>query len=155
MTELRNLISQYLNEVPTISIASCINDKPWACTVYFACDADLNLYFVSKTFRRHSEEIRENSNVAATICKAHNSPFAMPCQGIQLEGSAFQIDEREKAEKALFIYLQQFPDSKKLHETVDDVTGDALPRVYTITPKRIVLFDEDIFPGNPQQELVL
>ena len=151
---LKELILSYLSEVPIISVATSLNNRPWACNVYYAFDHDLNIYFISKTFRRHSKEIRENSHVSATICAPHLEPFDMPGRGIQLEGQAFQVEDISEAEKYLEIYLERLPSSIKLHAAVNDITGEALPRIYKIVPERYVLFDERNFPENPQQELL-
>jgi uncharacterized protein YhbP (UPF0306 family) len=151
--QLQELIYTYLNEYPLISVASCHQNTPWTCNLYFAFDEELNLYFISKTGRRHSEELRRNPNVAATICKPYSKPFIDPARGIQLEGKAIQIEDPLIAEIAFALYMNRFPDSIKYHKTVTDVTGAADRRIYQIMPSRIVLFDEENFSANPQQVL--
>ena len=151
---LRELIYSYFNEYSLISVASCNQNTPWTCNLYFAFDEDLNLYFISRIGRRHSEEIRNNPNVAATICQPYSKPFVTPARGIQLEGKAIQIEDPESAEAAFALYMKRFPDSIKYHKTFTDVTGAADRRIYQIIPARIVLFDEENFSANPQQVLM-
>lgn len=42
-----------------------------------------------------------------------------------------------------------------LHLSIDDVTGTIDRRIYRIEPQRLVLFDEENFSANPQQELLI
>ena len=62
-----NEIKDYLEEVKLEVIATSLNDKPWAASVFFAFDEKLNIYFMSSLARRHSEEILKNKRVAFAI----------------------------------------------------------------------------------------
>ena len=56
--------------------------------------------------------------------------------------------------------MDRFSASKKLHASIDDVTGATDRRIYRIepqriVPQRIVLFDEENVSANPQLELLI
>ena len=51
--------------------------------------------------------------------------------------------------------MDRFSASKKLHASIDDVTGATDRRIYRIEPQRIVLFDEENVSANPQLELLI
>ena len=151
----RELIASYLDQYPLISIATACGDRPWASTVYFAFDSELSLFFISRTFRLHSQEIAANPRVAATICRPHDKPFEVPCRGLQVEGACYALEERDTASSAFALYMARFPSSKRLHASVDDVLGSVDRRIYFFQPERFVLFDEENFASGPQQELII
>ncbi len=155
LMEIRDLIATYLKEYPLISIATVAGQSPWISNVYFSFNDQLDLFFISRTFRRHSKEIAENPSIAASICKPHMKPFEMPCRGLQIEGKCRAIEDSQAASIALAIYMDRFPASRKLHASIDDVTGSIDRRIYQIEPQRYVLFDEENFSTNPQQELII
>lgn len=156
MDLVENLIKEYLAEANILSLCTTSqNGMPWASTVYFVTDSSLNLIFISKLSRRHSQEIKLNSAMAGTICKQHNKPFEMACRGLQLEGHVTAIEDADLSSAALSLYLKKFPHSKRLHEKVSDVTGTAERRAFLLKPDRIVLFDEETFSDCPQQEFLL
>ncbi len=80
-----------------MSLATVSGNRPWVCEVHFAYDQDLNLYFRSKTTRRHSQEIAANPQVAGNIVKQHSKdeyPGA-----IYFEGAAELISDSSKYDK--------------------------------------------------------
>lgn len=152
--ELANIIRDYLDQYPIITVASESQGRPWICTVYFAFDHNLSMYFISKLSRRHSQELVENSSVACAVCKPHKTPFQDPCRGLQIEGSCTILNLENEAALPFDLYMKRFPASKIFHSTLSDVLAPAERRMFRISPKRIVLFDEANFPSQPQQELL-
>ena len=61
--DLRELVRDYLTKAQIMQIATVHDHQPWVATVYFATDIDLNLYWMSRASRRHSQEILENPKV--------------------------------------------------------------------------------------------
>ena len=153
MKALKNLILEYFEDTFLLGLCTAtIKGEPWASSVYFAFDQVLNLYFISKLSRRHSQELVDNPLVAGIICKSHAHPFRMPCRGLQLEGRILRLDDTQLASAGLELYMKRFPDSRRFHKSMADVTGNAERRVFLFKPARIVLFDEENFPECPQQE---
>jgi uncharacterized protein YhbP (UPF0306 family) len=70
--DIEKIIREYIDKSIHMSLATCLDNKPWVCEVHFAYDEQLNLYFRSLTSRRHSQEIAINPNVSGNIVKQHS-----------------------------------------------------------------------------------
>lgn len=71
IADIEKVIREYLPYVIHMSLATSHGNKPWVCEVHYVFDKDLNLYFMSKSSRRHSKEIEMNEYVAGNIVKQH------------------------------------------------------------------------------------
>ncbi len=69
--DIEKIVREYIDKSPHMSIATVSGDRPWVCEVHFAYDENLNLYFRSQPFRRHSQEIAANPHVAGNIVRQH------------------------------------------------------------------------------------
>lgn len=146
--EIRKLVENYLNEARMLQVATSRDDQPWACTVYFAFDDKLNLYWISSTSRRHSEEIRNNEKVAGTIVLPHTP--GMKVRGLQLQGVARELNEKDEATIGMKYYAERFGmNSDRVNSILENKDGHIC---YKIKPTLLVLFDEENFPDNPRQE---
>lgn len=149
--KLRNLIEDYLNEAKLMQVATSKDNRPWACSVYFAFDKDLNLYWISTPTRRHSMEINDNENVAGTIVLPHTPGDA--ARGIQFEGSAKKLTNKTEIFFGMKCYVKRFGMSKeRMNEIIE---GKDAHVCYKIAPKLYVLFDEVNFPDQSRREYKL
>ena len=134
-----------------MQLATSVNNQPWACTVHFASDHDLNLYWTSKPDRRHSQEIAQNSNVSVTI----------PIEDNQKDGYVIGLSFAGKAEilKGKDEELAHNLSVKKLNRPANRlaaIRNDEDPhQYYRLKPSLIVLFDSKNFPDDPRRELTL
>lgn len=71
LMKLQKLIKDYLKEARLMQLSTSINNQSWTCSVWFASDEDLNIYWFSSTKRRHSKEVMKNSKVSAAIVLPH------------------------------------------------------------------------------------
>ena len=92
--DLKKLIEDYLKEAKLMQLATSANNQPWACSVWFGSDEDLNIYWFSSTTRRHSKEVMENPKVGAAVVLPH-TPEDAP-RGLQLEGTARLLTEKKR-----------------------------------------------------------
>jgi uncharacterized protein YhbP (UPF0306 family) len=141
--EVKKLIEKYLSEAQVMQLATTANDQPWACSVHFVADDNLNLYWISSPIRRHSQEIANNSKVAATI------PIKFPehpVVGISVEGEATIVSTAD----AINLYDSKFGLSDGFKEKLQ--SGEADEKMYVLRPKGFVLFDQVNFKDNPHQE---
>ncbi len=149
--ELRALIEDYLKEARLLQIATVKDNQPWACSVYFAYDSDLNLYWISLPSRCHSMEVRANGSVAGTVVLPHTP--GGPVRGLQLEGDAYELSSRVSAEIGMSSYAERYGMSKdRVDEILDGTDGHVC---YKLKPRLIVLFDEVNFPEDSRQEYIL
>jgi uncharacterized protein YhbP (UPF0306 family) len=96
----------FVDDISTLSLATCNGDHPWAATVFFAADKHFNLYFVSDHRTRHGSDMASNAKVAVTINPECDNWHAV--RGLQISGRVSVVDGVERA-KALAIYLKKFP----------------------------------------------
>lgn len=146
---LRKLVKKYLSKTTVMQLSTCVNNKPWTCTVFFAYDEKFNLYFISRNTRRHSIELSKNLNVSGAIVVSYKTA-GYPVVGLQFEGKAYLVLRKEFGRLSK-IFLKRFPKVKNL--LADGNSGVA--KLYKVIPSGIVLYDEINFPSNSRQELKL
>ena len=144
---LKGLITTYLQEAQLMQIATAKNNQPWVCSVYFAFDDNLNLYWISKKETRHSLEIGTNEKVAGTIVLPHIP--GQKVRGLQFQGTGRKAIG-DTMQKAMDTYATRMGMKEERKQKI--LTGEDAHAPYTIKPSLFVLFDEMNFPDNPRQE---
>ena len=152
MEMLEKIIRDYLEEAKTLQIATLRGDQPWCCTVWYAHDEHLNLYWISSKTRRHSEEIKDHAKVAGTIVLPHTQGSGQKVRGIQFEGTAQETSGTSQS-LARDLYIKKYARPQDYHEEVL-VDPNAEANWYMITPTKIVLFDQIHYPDSPRQEFI-
>lgn len=155
MTNIKELIIDYLNQAKLMQIATSKNNKPWVASVWYVHDEKLNLYFISKRHRRHSLELKDNPNIAGAIVVPHTKGSGEKVRGLQFEGTSHDLtDEPDELEKVHKLYLAKYSLAEDI--PLKQLTDSKwLATYYVVHPKTFVLFDEINFPDNPRQELKL
>jgi uncharacterized protein YhbP (UPF0306 family) len=149
MADLQNLIREYLAQTNTMQLATSVDDHPWACTIHYYTDEELNFYWISTEAREHSQYIQQNPNVAAAVLVHENTPDEPYVVGISVAGTA-ELLGQEVPERIGQDYLRKHSRPQSL---LDDIaSGQNDHRFYCLKPTRIVLFDSKNFPHNPRQE---
>jgi uncharacterized protein YhbP (UPF0306 family) len=122
----------------TIATASP-HGSPRAADVYFASDADLNLYFYSDPASRHSRNILRDPRVAVAV--RFESMDWHEIKGVQIEGTAACVVDLQERQKAWRLMCEKFP----FYESFTDVV--ARLEIYRITPEWIRWLDNSISFG--------
>ena len=141
---LRSDIDQFLRGHNTISLATTRAGEPWAASVFFASDAQLNLYFVTDPKTHHGSDLQANSRVAGTI-NADCERWA-EIRGAQLTGHAAPVAEAQR-EQVLALYLEKFSEVAQLlrqpGSEQDRMIGERLAATpfYRLIPDWIRLID--------------
>ena len=148
--DLRKLIKEYIKKTRMIQIATSIGNQPWAFTVYFAHDEDLNFYWISKPSTRHSQEIMKNPKIAGAIVYDQQPYPKKGVRGLQFEGIA-ELLSGEEEQAASKLYIEQLDREDTL--LADVRSGKNPHKFYRIKPHKFVLFDRENFPENERQEL--
>lgn len=148
--DVKQLITDYLQEARLMQVATAKDNQPWVCTVHFAYDEHFNLYWISLPSTRHSQEIMANEKVAGTIVLPH-IPGQKP-RGIQFQGIA-QKAEGDAMQKAMDVYAARMGMNDERKKNI--LSGEDGHVPYVIKPTLFVLFDTVNFPDNPRQELAL
>ena len=147
-TNIKDLIRQYLREAKLMQLATSIDDQPWVCSVWFASDEDLNIYWFSSITRRHSNEVTKNHKVAGAIALPH-TPQDKP-RGLQFQGIAKELSNEKDIEKAIALFTDRIFPRELILKLID--SRDFPHRFYRISPTQFVLFDAVNFPDNSRRE---
>ena len=142
------LIREYIDKSLHLSLATVSGDRPWVCEVHFAYDQNLNLYFRSKTSRRHSQEIATNPHVAGNIVKQHSledSPHS-----VSFEGTAELITDTDLLPE-MYTYFKQRQDVDE--SIIEDAKHDDGHKFYKITIENWYAFGK--FGGDTNEKYQL
>jgi len=131
-------------KIQKLMAVATYGDFPWIASVYYTFDNDLNLYFLSSPSTLHCKFIQQNSQVAVSIADSAQS-IAKPKKGLQVWGIAEQISDAAKIMHALKMWKDFLGviDQELTYKNM--VTKVVSGRMYRITPKRIKLFDQELF----------
>src|SRR5690606_20861968 len=137
MEQIEPIIREYIKDIVHMSIATCVNNKPWISEVHYAYDDDLNLYFISRPSRRHSLEIAANDQIAGNIIKQHK--VGEDVRGVYFEGTIEILKDVKESDAAFQAYNKRLGlDVSILNEQAEE-NGH---RWYKITINKFYLFDE-------------
>ncbi|MAF83762.1 MAG: hypothetical protein CL797_06620 [Chromatiales bacterium] len=148
--EERAAIRLMLEAHNTITLATCCDGKPWAASLFFASDKDLNIYFVSDYRTRHARDIGAGADVVATVnidCADWSG-----VKGLQIDGFAETVDGLERV-NALRHYLIKFADVKALFEAPKGKDEETIAQrlkaanLYRLKPRWIRLIDNSKWFG--------
>lgn len=143
-----NEVREILQEVKLGSIATCDLGKPWAANVFFAFDAEFNVYFTSRWSRRHSQNIIKTKRAAFAVGNQKFN-FGEKVTGVQMEGTCNALDGKD-AQKAFDVYSKRFPHAKRIlqvelftKKASDYQEGEVINRIWKLSPTLIKVFDEN------------
>ena len=122
--EVQKVIRDYLSQVIHMSLATCVDGRPWVCEVHVAYDNDLNLYWVSSQDRRHSQEVRQNPQVAGNIITQHF--LNQKVRGVYFEGQAEQLEGVDKTHPGYQAYAKRFSSRLEMLEAMLKADGPRL-----------------------------
>lgn len=150
--KIEQLIRDYLKDATLMQVATCVNNQPWVAHVWYSYDKELNLYFISRNDRRHSQEIQTQEKVAGGIVKPPFEGLGQKVRGLTFQGVAKELGNAPLNEA--FNYYKSRWRQVISHVTVEAIIHDSTKvRLYKIIPSLYVLFDEINFPEQPRQEL--
>jgi len=143
------LVRHYLPQGRMMQVATVVDGQPWICTVYFVEDDDLNLYWLSLPTRRHSQEIARHNKIAVAV----PIKFGKPVIGIQAEGRAEAVADKELIARVMQRYVERYDSGKQFYDNF--VAGRNQHVLFKFTPSKYVLFDEATFAVDTRKEISL
>ena len=155
--EIRQAIRQLLESHNTITLATTDGENPWATAVFFASDAELNLYFVSDRRTRHGRNLADNGRVAGAV--SSDCASWSEIRGLQLQGQVTVLEGFARL-SALKTYLSKFPDLSSLLERPLDKNEETIAarlreaNIYRLSPDWIRLIDNSMGFGY-KEEIIL
>lgn len=151
MADVRELIFEYLKQAKLMQLATSIDNQPWVCSVWFAFDSDLNIYWMSQAAMRHSGEVLQNARVGCAIALPHETSDTP--RGVQLQGTATIVSDPETFAAARSLYEGRIFPGEKIDAMFNDTSVSR--SFYKIVPSEFVLYDPVNFPDDPRQQLFL
>jgi uncharacterized protein YhbP (UPF0306 family) len=148
LTNIENVIRQYLPELIHMSLATSRDNKPWVCEVHFVFDEQLNLYFRSLSATRHCREIADNKFVAGNIVKQHQN--GQKPRGIYFEGKAEVVENVDENSPAYVFYRDRFGIGK---DALEEANSEEGPKFYKISVEKFYVFDAQ--ESSPPQKYEL
>jgi general stress protein 26 len=143
----KKLAKEYLENIKIMQLATADKNKPWVCTVHFYADNDLNLWWASRTDRKHSLQLAGNPQASATVLVHENTAEKDYVIAVTVSGQAELVKDISENVKQAYITKLDRPE----HLT----PPNNMQEFYRLRPESIVLFDTKNFPKDPRQEFKL
>ncbi len=126
------------------------SSEPWVVHVWYASTPSLDLIFVSRLTRVHSEHLRMRPPVAGGIIAIELERPGQKVQGVTFTGRAYECPS-EECDDAYRAYAECWPQAHDLFPLAAIQAGDSMMRLYRVRPQAFVLFDEVNFPEEPKR----
>ncbi len=141
--DLKTYILEYLSKNRRMTLATSEDNIPWAATVMFAYDDDLNFYFISVPDSRKTKNLETNPRVSVAVNEyVHKAGYTI---GLQIEGKATMLN-KEKDKKELEIFRKRF-------DWADNYLHDH--ELYKMVPEKIYYLDDEKFGQGGREVLEL
>lgn len=147
----KELIQKHLSGINILQLATSHNDEPWICTVHFCMDKNFNIYWVSRTDRKHSQQIASNPKASVTAVVHQNSPDEDYVIAVSATGTA----EITKDASGDIRNAYQTKLNKPPNMLPDPNEESNLQEFYCLKPEKFILFDTKNLTGNPRLEIKL
>lgn len=131
---------------------STVGDAPWASTVFFVADEELNLYFVSDPSSNHSTHIAKNPEVAVAIFDSHQNVSDQKV-GVQMKGRAVQLTDPVDIQEALRRWNEHNPGFEHVITDENIEKSTIHSKVYKISPTYAKFFNEKLYGPEGEREL--
>lgn len=142
--EARDRIESFLSERRVLTLATAADGEPWNCTLAFAPDDDLDLYFLSDPSTRHCREIATDPRVAVALHDADTVGDRSRARGLQAVGTATRLHGASTL-AGLVAFARRFETSfSRLRDAVH--VGDA--GVYRVELEQVWLLDRERLGGR-------
>lgn len=149
MDQIKEQIALLYHDATTFTLATCVNNQPWTCSLIFVWDEDLNMYWLSSPDARHSKEITENPKISATITmveldgKGRMAQIEGICLSIEDDTRRVEADQnfKERHHMAGLMSIDEaLEETKKLN-------------LYQLKPTKIYLTHEPLW-GRERKEYI-
>lgn len=133
-----------------MQLASCVNNQPWLCNVWYVMDEEDNVYWMSRKTRRHSQEIEQNPNIACTFHKWFDEGLGQKGQALVIAGKA-ELLTGEGCRMPYELYAERYPALYDF-QTLDDFLKDEGDHFfYKLSPEEFMWWDDFNFGDVSRQ----
>jgi len=146
MKNTKQRLLEYLKGLKFMSAAT--HDKHlWTAWVYYVIDDNFNLYFISQPDTEHCQSILKNGEIACAIADSHQNVTDKKV-GIQLYGTACQLTNSRKLPFILNLWNKANPGMEGVINLKNMQEGTIKSRVFTVIPKKIKWYNEELYSGK-------
>jgi len=101
-------VLRYLQSHHVLTLATIGGGFPQAAAMFYVAGLRGEVYFLSASQSRHSQNLQQDERVAVTI--QDEPAHWRDIRGLQIEGTARPVTNRREREEALQHYLARFPE---------------------------------------------
>ncbi len=141
-TDIKKIIHAFLAECSLMQLATAKDNQPWVCNVWFAADENMHIYWISADHRRHSQEILQNSKIAATIVRPYSSQ-EIP-SGLQLQGKAEILTDKKEIKNVRALFKKKQFNIDRIMRSMKEENKSF--HFYKLNPTIFAIFDTVYFP---------
>jgi uncharacterized protein len=140
---LERMVFRYIDAFTTMTLACCMQQKPWAADVFYARQG-FDLIFFSSPSSRHSAVFAANSLAAATIHGDYRGWKEI--KGLQMEGQVERVTGARARARSLTTYLKRHPFVREFFSDAEAVSLDVARKMagvdlYAFRPLNILYVD--------------
>jgi uncharacterized pyridoxamine 5'-phosphate oxidase family protein len=151
--DTEELYKSCLKDIKLMQLATCSDNQPWLCNVWYVIDATNKIYWISRETRRHSEEIAKNPKVSCTFHQWFDEGLGQKGKALTIAGNARQLTPMEVTQPYQ-LYLKRYPKLANLQSLEASKDGSGDHKFYEVTPTEIIWWDEESFPHNSRQKIL-
>ncbi len=139
-------LQTYLQKHTVLTLATTGPAGVWAAALYYV-NKGATFYFLSAPHTRHSQNVAQNPQIAATIQENYSNWEEI--KGVQLEGTCTLVPA-EKREQVINLYAQKFP---IIGDSTPPQIAKALDKInwYQIRPKTLYFINNSKGLGHREQ----
>lgn len=141
--EILEIIKIYMSERFQMVLAT-YGAHPWAVTLYYSFDEDLNIFFLSSPETLHCQQIADNPNVAIAIADSPQSPSSKKI-GLQIAGTAERISGKSRIIHALDLWKRSLRVTSEKYTYEGMVNKLIDGRMYKVVPKKMKFFNQELW----------
>lgn len=142
--QIKEDIFKFIGANGIMTLATQSQRGPWACTVYYGVDKEMNLYIVTDPNSIHGKDIKKNSKVAFNIFDSHQK-ITKPKKGIQGRGMIEVVKGIANIAKALYLWHKANPGIEKDITVKDILKKITDTKIYKIAPKYLKFFNKVLY----------
>ncbi len=126
---MAQVVTAYMDSLTTMTLACCLDGRPWAAAVYYA-RIDLDLVFFSSPKSLHSRALSANPMASACIYGYYDK--WRDIKGLQLEGQVLPVSGAQSKSDALSAYIKKYPFAKEFISDPWTISKELVKKVSTV-----------------------
>ncbi len=148
--QLEQTVISFMDDITTMTLATCRQEMPWAAAVYYARQG-FDLVFFSSPGSRHCDILATNPRAAVTIHGEYSK--WRDIKGLQMEGTVEPISSAWALARATAVYLKRYPFVREFFSDPGSISTQVAAKMtkvslYIFRPDRIFYLNNADGFGN-------